>query len=105
MAFHLLRSPSGSRLDCGCGGAPLPLSLLRWWRAMRCWFCAGAGGRAAARCRVPWALADLAVAGAAVALAALLYAAFTQLLRQQPARPRATGPTSPTSPTSSGSVR
>lgn len=81
MAWHLAR---GHRLDCGCGGAPLPLSggLLA-----RNALLAAVGLAAALPTTMrPLALADFAVAGAAVALAALLYAAFHQLLRQQPPR-------------------
>lgn len=81
MAWHLSQ---GRVLDCGCGGAPLPLSR---------WLVARNGVLAAVALVAAWpadlrevGFADLAVAAAAVALAALLYAAFGQLLRQQPAR-------------------
>ncbi|MBL8312128.1 MAG: DoxX family protein [Rubrivivax sp.] len=81
MAWHLLR---GHRLDCGCGGAPLALS---WALVLRNALLAGVAGVAALPSdgRTP-GLADIAVAAAALALGALLFAAFHQLLRQQPAR-------------------
>ncbi len=83
MAWHLWR---GRVLDCGCGGAPLPLStalVLRNAVLVGVALAAAlpASGRAVG-------LADIAVAAAAVALGALLYAAFTQVLRSQPGRGR-----------------
>ena len=82
MAWHLTQ---GRVLDCGCGGAPLPLS---WWLVARnallalLALLAGRGGDGR-----ELLAGDFAVACAAVLLAALLYAASNQLLRQQPARP------------------
>ena len=83
MAWHLAR---GRVLDCGCGGAPLPLSTALVLRNL---VLAGvalaaalpAGARAIGS-------ADVAVAAAAVVLGALLYAGFTQVLRSQPLRAR-----------------
>lgn len=85
MAWHLGR---GRRLDCGCGGAPILLSgwlLLRNAVLVAIALLASlpSDGRMVGG-------ADLAVAAAAVALAAVLYAAFHQLLRQQPALASAT---------------
>lgn len=82
MAWHLAQ---GRVLDCGCGGAPLPLS--GWLVARNALLAAIA--LAAALPAEPRALglADYAVATAAVAVGALLYAAFNQVLRQQP-RPK-----------------
>lgn len=84
MAWHLAR---GQVLDCGCGGAPLPLSWALVGRNAVLATVAGAAtlpalGR-------PLGLADVAVAGGAVVLGTLLHAAFTQVLRTQPARQRA----------------
>jgi len=67
-------------LDCGCGGAPLPVS---WWLVMRNVVLAALALLAAA----PFAgrglgFVDAAITAAAVALATLLYAAFNQVLRQ-----------------------
>ena len=88
MGWHLTQ---GRVLDCGCGGAPLPLS---WWLVARNALLATIA-LAAALPAEPRALglADYAVATAAVALGALLYAAFNQVLRQQPRR----NPSSPSS--------
>ena len=88
MAWHLTR---GHALDCGCGGAPLPLSWALVGRnallaAVALAAALPADGRAIG-------LADFAVSAAAVALGALLYAGFTQVLRSQPAR-RATSSSS-----------
>ncbi len=77
MGWHRLQ---GRVLDCGCGGEPLPVS---WLLVARNGMLAGvaaaaalpAGGRA-------MGLADFAIVAAAVPLAALLYAAAHQLLRQ-----------------------
>lgn len=81
MAWHLLR---GHVLDCGCGGTPLALSPALVLRnavlaAIAVVAAAPADGR------VP-GIADFAVAAAALALGALLFAAFHQVLRHQPAR-------------------
>lgn len=83
MAWHLAR---GHALDCGCGGTPLPLSpalVLR--NAVLAAVALAAALPATARAI---GLADLAVAAAAVLLGTLLYAAFTQVLRSQPAHVR-----------------
>jgi len=78
MAVHLR---AGRRLDCGCGGAPLPL---RW---------ALVGRNAGLLALTAWAsqtpveramsLADHAVTAAALLLGCLLWVAFHQVLRQQ----------------------
>ncbi len=81
MAWHLAQ---GRVLDCGCGGAPLPLS--GWLVARNAVLAAVAlttGLPAAGR---DLSIADVAVAAAAVLLGTLLYAALHQVLRQQPAR-------------------
>lgn len=83
MAWHLAR---GRVLDCGCGGAPLPLSgalVLRNAVLVAVALCA-----ALPATDRPLGWGDFAVATAAVVLGALLYAAFTQVLRSQPARHR-----------------
>lgn len=79
MAWHLAR---GRTLDCGCGGAPLPLS----WAlvARNAGLAAVALAAALPSTARAVSLADGGVAAAAVLLATLLYAAFNQLLRQQP---------------------
>ena len=76
MAWHRAR---GRRLDCGCGGEPLPLS---WALVVRN---AGlavlallAGAPVAPR---PLSLADFLVIAAALVLATLLHAALHQMLR------------------------
>jgi len=81
MAWHLSQ---GRVLDCGCGGAPLMQS---WWLVGRNAVLASIS-LAAAQPAVERAVGagDFAVAAAAVLLSALVYAAFNQLLRQQPAR-------------------
>jgi hypothetical protein len=79
MAWHLAR---GHRLDCGCGGAPLQLSP--WLVARNALLVALALLAAMPADARAIGMADLAVAGAAVALASLLYAVFNQLLRQLP---------------------
>lgn len=78
MAWHLL---AGRRLDCGCGGAPLPLS---WALVLRNLLLLGLCGLAAAQ-PLPRSLgwADFGVTVAALLLGALLWAAFHQVLRQQ----------------------
>ncbi len=92
MAWHLAR---GRRLDCGCGGAPLPLSAALVLRnAVLVVVALAAALPAGAR---TIGLADFAVAAAAVALAALLYAGFTQVLRTQVPR-RPSNPSSGRSP-------
>lgn len=81
MGFHLAQ---GRVLDCGCGGAPLPLSgWLVARNAVLATVALAASPPATAR---ELSIADFAVAAAAVLLGALLYAAFNQVLRQQPAR-------------------
>lgn len=81
MAWHRAR---GRSLDCGCGGAPLPLS---WALVARNAVLAGVA-LVAAWPATPRALApaDVGVAAAALLLGTLLYAAFGQVLRSQPAR-------------------
>lgn len=78
MAWHRAR---GRRLDCGCGGEPLPLS---WALVARNAGLAGmallAGSPMASRA---WSLADFLVAAAALLLAALLHAALHQMLRHR----------------------
>ena len=80
----------GHELDCGCGGDPLPLS---WALVLRNAGLAGlaalAGAPLAPR-SLGWA--DFTVLAGALALAALLYAAFNQILRH-----RAGGPAQPSS--------
>lgn len=83
MAWHLAR---GRVLDCGCGGAPLPLS---WALVVRNAVLAGIAAAAAlpSTGRAVGA-ADFAVAAAALLLGALLLAAFSQVLRTASARGR-----------------
>lgn len=78
MAWHRAR---GHELDCGCGGEPLPVS---WALVGRNLVLAGLAALAAAT-PGPRALglADFAVLAAALPLAALLYAAFNQVLRHR----------------------
>jgi hypothetical protein len=81
MAVHLR---AGRRLDCGCGGAPLPLSWALVGRnvgllVLTVWASQAPTERA-------MSLADHAVTAAALLLACLLWVAFHQVLRQQ--RPR-----------------
>lgn len=87
MAWHLLR---GHALDCGCGGAPLPLSA--WLVARNALLAAVAGVAALPAQPRALGLADFAVAAAALMLGALLLAAFSQVLRQQPPRRRPSSP-------------
>lgn len=89
MAWHLVR---GHRLDCGCGGAPLPLSWALVLRNAALAMLALAAALPAAPRAI--GLADLAVATAAVLLGALLHAAFTQVLRIHSARLGAAASTS-----------
>jgi hypothetical protein len=84
MAWHLRR---GNVLDCGCGGAPLTLS--RWLVARNALLVAVALLAAMPAGPRDLGAADFAVAAAAVALGALLLAAFHQVLRQQPVQPPA----------------
>lgn len=78
MAWHRAR---GHELDCGCGGEPLPVS---WALVARNLVLATlavvAAGPLAPR---TLGLADFAVLAAALPLAALLYAAFNQVLRHR----------------------
>jgi hypothetical protein len=78
MAWHRGR---GSRLDCGCGGEPLPLS---WALVLRNLGLAGlallAGAPMAPRAL---SLADFFVIAAALVLATLLHAALHQMLRHR----------------------
>ena len=78
MAWHLAR---GQALDCGCGGEPLPVSWALVGRnAVLLGVASLAGAEVAERAL---GLADFAVVAASVPLAALLYAAFNELLRHQ----------------------
>ena len=78
MAWHRAR---GHRLDCGCGGEPLPLS---WALVVRNGVLAvlalAAGAPMAPRAL---GVADALIVAAALLLGALLLAALHQLLRQQ----------------------
>lgn len=78
MAWHRAH---GSRLDCGCGGEPLPLS---WALVLRNLGLAGlallAGAPMAPRAL---SLADFFVIAAALVLATLLHAAGHQMLRHR----------------------
>jgi len=78
MAWH---RAAGRRLDCGCGGEPLPLS---WTLVVRngllLLLCAVAGAATSER---PLHWGDHAVVAAAVLLGALLWAACHQVLRQR----------------------
>lgn len=80
MALHRAR---GRTLDCGCGGAPLPVS---WALVLRNLLLAALAGvallPASAR---PMGIADFLVVAAAVVLGSLLYAALNQLLRHRAA--------------------
>lgn len=79
IAWHLWQ---GRVLDCGCGGAPLPLSgALVARNAVLAAVAVAAGLPATGR---PVGVADMAVAGAALLLGALLFAAFSQVLRSVP---------------------
>lgn len=80
MAWHLMQ---GHVLDCGCGGAPLPVSA--WLVARNAILAALAVVGAQPGSGRAVEAGDFAVAAAAVLLAALLYAAFNQLLRQRSA--------------------
>ncbi len=77
MAWH---RAAGRRLDCGCGGEPLPLSWALVARngllVLLCWPAAASMAERDLR----WA--DQAVVLGAVLLGALLWAAFHQVLRQ-----------------------
>lgn len=78
MGAHLR---AGRRLDCGCGGEPLPLSWMLVARnlglvALCGWICQPMSDRTLG-------LADHAVTAAALLLGCLLWAAFHQVLRQQ----------------------
>jgi hypothetical protein len=81
MAVHKLQ---GRALDCGCGGEPLPVSWALVGRnvalALLAPMAAGSGAIAEARAL---GLGDFAVVAASLPVAALLYAAFNQLLRHQ----------------------
>jgi Methylamine utilisation protein MauE len=78
MAWHLAQ---GLALDCGCGGEPLPVS----WAlvARNAALAALALPAAAPHAERALGLGDFAVVAASVPLAALLYAAFNELLRHQ----------------------
>ena len=87
MAWHLAR---GRVLDCGCGGAPLPLSpALVVRNALLAAIAVVAALLSTGR---PVGLADFAVAAAALLLGALVFAAFSQVLRTAPARHHSTSP-------------
>lgn len=78
MAWHRAR---GRRLDCGCGGEPLPLSWALVARngalALLAW------PAAAPLLPRPLGVGDLAVIGAALVLGTLLWAALHQVLRHR----------------------
>ena len=77
MAWHLAH---GRVLDCGCGGAPLPLS---GWLVGRNAVLAALALLVALPAQArPLDLADWAVAAGTMLLGALLMAAFGQVLRQ-----------------------
>jgi uncharacterized protein (DUF697 family) len=77
-------------LDCGCGGAPLPVSWALVARNVVLALVAlGATPAVAAR---PLGVADALVVVAAVLLGTLLYAAFGQVLRQSAAGEAAAAP-------------
>lgn len=78
MAWHRAR---GRRLDCGCGGEPLPLS---WALVARNAALAGVALLAGApMSRRPLAPGDFLVIAAALLLATLLHAALHQMLRHR----------------------
>jgi len=78
MAWHLAR---GHRPDCGCGGEPIRLS---WWLVARNLFLASIAAIASLPATDrPLGVADFGVAAAALMLAACLYAALHQVLRQR----------------------
>jgi hypothetical protein len=78
MAWHRLQ---GHALDCGCGGEPLPVSWpLVARNALLALLALVAAGAMTERAM---GLADFAVVAASVVLAALLYAAFHQVLRHR----------------------
>jgi hypothetical protein len=80
MALHLAR---GRTLDCGCGGAPLPVS---WTLVLRNLLLASVAGVATLPVSVrAMGVADFLVVAAAVVLGSLLYAALNQLLRHRAA--------------------
>lgn len=69
----------GRAIDCGCGGAPLPLS---WWLVARNLALAALAALAGADTLAqPLGLAEFLVVAAAVLLATLLHAALQQVLR------------------------
>lgn len=77
MAWHLA---AGRRPDCGCGGQPLALSWALVWRNLAlAVLCLPAAAAVQARALT---LGDMALLLAAVLLAAVLWSAFHQLLRQ-----------------------
>jgi hypothetical protein len=78
MAWHRWR---GYELDCGCGGDPLPVSWSLVARNVLLALVALAA--ASAMTERTMGLADFAVVAASVVLAALLYAAFNQVLRHR----------------------
>jgi hypothetical protein len=78
MAVHLR---AGRRLDCGCGGAPLPLHWALVLRNLGLALLAVLASLTPIPRGVGWA--DLAVTTAALVLGCLLWAAFHQVLRQQ----------------------
>ena len=82
MAWHLLNAKGGRVLDCGCGGAPLPLSGALV--ARNAVLTAVAVAAALPSTGRPVDAADMAVAAAALLLGALLMAAFSQVLRSVP---------------------
>lgn len=85
MAWHLSQ---GRVLDCGCGGDPLQQSWTLVARNVVLALLAAVAAQPVAPRPDAAALGagDFAVAAAAVLLAALIYAAFNQLLRQNPAQ-------------------
>ncbi len=80
MALHRAR---GRTLDCGCGGAPLPVS---WALVLRNLLLAMVAGVATLPVSArAMGIADFLVVAAAVVLGSLLYAALNQLLRHRAA--------------------
>jgi hypothetical protein len=80
MALHKLQ---GRALDCGCGGEPLPVSWALVGRNVALALLAPVAAGSSAEAARALGLADFAVVAASLPLAALLYAAFNQLLRHQ----------------------
>lgn len=80
MALHRAR---GRTLDCGCGGAPLPVSWALVLRNLLLAMLAGVAMLPAAARAM--GVADFLVVAAAVVLGSLLYAALNQLLRHRAA--------------------